>query len=398
MRLRVDSDCAAARHLLDRIAALCAARGASWHADMSVLVRNGEMHVMAPAGTRGPLISMPRTLLMPLDEIAWEPDDTRLVLRPPLRGLSPEQAELLHLHVALFNATGKMRWLRERHPMPLMANRDALATAVAALRPVTDGMHALPTSADIFMASRSLRLRGSGGAVMRVLHPLLELLDHHHAGPSFRLDENALSVDVAQPTDSPACYASYGSRRDVLDLALHYGYLDMSTPFAHSAPLDLEIEGIGRVIVQEQRSRPPHPLDPPQVHFRDDGVTLSHLCCHAEHPERLRSVVVLALCGAAMRRGASKIEAEQCALGGLRAIGRANAARLAHLVRVCETEGKGHAGAAVLAAAARRQADIIGLVMHADHDVNAAIAAPRPCDEGRDRRDEAPHGSRPERV
>ncbi len=75
-----------------------------------------------------------------------------------------------------------------------------------------------------------------------------------------------MRMATAQPEDSGECFAHYGHRRDRLDLALHYGHSDPSTPFAHCAPMQISVEGVGLIQVERQgQGRPAHPLDPPRV-------------------------------------------------------------------------------------------------------------------------------------
>ena len=64
----------------------------------------------------------------------------------------------------------------------------------------------------------------------QVLLPLIDLLNHHHAGTCFRIQDGAMRVKTVQAGGNE-CFTHYGNRRDVLDLALHYGHLDQSTPF-----------------------------------------------------------------------------------------------------------------------------------------------------------------------
>jgi hypothetical protein len=54
--------------------------------------------------------------------------------------------------------------------------------------------------------------------------------------PLIDLSGGAMQIKARQPSGRE-CFANYGHRRDVLDLALHYGHSDLSTPFAHSAAL-----------------------------------------------------------------------------------------------------------------------------------------------------------------
>jgi hypothetical protein len=172
-----------------------------------------------------------------------------------------------------------------------------------------------------------------------------------------------MRIQAAQ-AGSSECFAHYGHRRDVLDLALHYGHCDHSTPFAHSAPLEITVEGVGTIRVEHQGQRAPvHPFDPPRVTLEPDGLRLSHLCCHQDHPERVQTMLVLALQGSLKRGGHGEIDARQFAQKGLNAIGEANLHLLNQLAAAAQSSP--HPGAATLAAAAHRQAFIIQAVLGA---------------------------------
>lgn len=185
-----------------------------------------------------------------------------------------------------------------------------------------------------------------------MLLPLIDCLNHHHRGAPYRIDDGAMRIRIAQ----------YGHRRDGLDLVLHYGHCDHSTPFAHSAPLDLNVEGVGRIQVEQQVCRrPAHPLAPPRVTLEADGLKLSHLCCHLHHPERVQVLLRLALQGSLRSRGHSPAAAEHLAERGLKAIGEANVQLLRELVAA--VGGSAHPGASALAEAAQRQASIVAAVL-----------------------------------
>jgi len=122
------------------------------------------------------------------------------------------------------------------------------------------------------------------------------------------------------------------------------------------------VEGVGLIQVEHQVGRrPAHPLDPPRVELEEGGVRLSHLCCHRGHPERVRTLLKLALQAGLQRRGHDQAEAQRLAQRGLEALGAANIRLLARLTSAAEAAD--HPGGAVLAQASRRQAAIIGAVM-----------------------------------
>ena len=108
---------------------------------------------------------------------------------------------------------------------------------------------------------------------------------------------------------------------------------------------------------------PVHPLDPPRVTFEQDGLLISHLCCHLEHPERVQTLLKLALQGSLKRHGHDGAEALLLAQWGLEELGAANLNLLNKLQAVLQASD--HAGAATLVAATQRQAEIIKVVMGA---------------------------------
>jgi hypothetical protein len=150
----------------------------------------------------------------------------------------------------------------------------------------------------------------------------------------------------------------------VLDLALHYGYLDEATPFAFSAPVAVEAPGLGRMTVRaEGRSRPAHPLDPPRVEWDGTTLTISHLCCHRQHPERLRAVLRLPLLAVARKRGLVGDDVNRRVDRAMTALCEANLSLLAGMsleARRCLGHGP---VSELLIRATERQGDIIREVM-----------------------------------
>jgi hypothetical protein len=365
MTLKIVSDHQGPAALLREIAQLCHAHGAHWHPELIVEVEGGAMRLLAPPGTTGPLITIPTDLLVPIEGARWAESSEQLNLLEAPPGGTPLRLELLQLHAALYNATGKLHWWRADHPARLVETCPDVAAALAPLKPRFGNANLEIKQPEGFLATRSFGWQSDPAQENRqqVLMPLIDLLNHHHAGAAYRIRDGAMRVKTAQAGGNE-CFAHYGNRRDVLDLALHYGHLDQSTPFAHSAPLDIAVEGIGRIRVEHQGQRAPvHPLDPPRVTLEQDGLLLSHLCCHQEHPERVQTLLKLALQGSLKRHGHDGAGALLLAQCGLEELGAANLNLLNQLQAVLQASE--HAGAATLAAATQRQAEIIKVVMGA---------------------------------
>jgi hypothetical protein len=362
MQLAIASDDSRAAALLESIAKLCAAHGAQWHSELRLEVVDGSMRVLAPGHSAGPLISMPTELLVPITGAQWADTPDVLQLREPPPAATALQVDLLEMQAQLYNATAKLPWWARRHPARLVEESAEVAAALAPLKPgQLKQQIASPVAG--FLATRSFHWKGDPTQEQGqpVLLPLIDCLNHHHLGAPFRIRDGAMRIQTAQ-AGAQECFAHYGHRRDGLDLVLHYGHCDHSTPFAHSAPLDLNVEGVGRILVEQQvRHQPAHPLDPPRVTLEPDGLKLSHLCCHLHHPERVQVLLRLALQGSLRNRGHSPAEAEQLAERGLKAIGEANVQLLQHLVAAVESSD--HPGASALAEAAQRQASIVAAVL-----------------------------------
>jgi hypothetical protein len=172
-----------------------------------------------------------------------------------------------------------------------------------------------------------------------------------------------MRIDATQAAGDEECFARYGSRRDALDLAIIHGYLDRATPFAHIAPMTLEIDDLGRVVIEGQAYVPAQQRDAPRISLEEDGVTFSHLCCDATRPDWMMGQVSLALRGLLTRRGVAEARARALAAHGLQAIGAANVARLEGLSSACAIDAGNHPGGRVLDQAARHQAEIIRRVL-----------------------------------
>jgi len=362
MTLAIASDQHTATELLLEIARLCAGQGAQWHSQLQAEVDQGAMRLLAPPGTTGPLISMPTELLVPIAGAQWADSSDALRLLQPPADATPVQQELLQLQAELYNATGKLSWWRNLHPARLV---DTSPEVAAALEPLKPGRRAQVerSASEAFLATRSFGWQANPQQDQRqpVLLPLIDLLNHHHQGAPFQISDGVMQIKARQAAGRE-CFAHYGHRRDVLDLALHYGHCDLSTPFAHSAPLEIDVDGLGRICVEHQGQRSPvHPFDPPRVTLEPDGLRLSHLCCHQAHPERVQTMLSLALQAHLKRRGHDAIAARQVAQSGLNALGAANEHLLNQLVAAAQSSP--HPGAATLVAAAQRQASIITAVL-----------------------------------
>jgi hypothetical protein len=257
------------------------------------------------------LVRMPRELLVPLDGAKWDDRTDRFVLINSPDGLSPLQCELLDLHISLYNTAGKLPWFVRNHPGVLLQDNPSVLSAVLRLRPEQEVVWI--THAESFIHTRLCWIQPEEASLQQKengvessngspgLFPVIDIINNRHDAPRFTWQDNTVSVKVDPGRASAECFAHYGGRRDVLDLALGLGYLDHTTPYAHSAPVQVNVSGFGTLTVEGVTAKPSHVLDPPRVQFTAEGLSLSHLTCNINKPERLHVALALAVQGALRR-------------------------------------------------------------------------------------------------
>lgn len=367
--------------ILREIVSIVLERGAELHPALLLIEKQGAMGLHCDGSlplvsnqqAQRSLVRMPRELLLPTAGILWEDRSDRLVLSRIPEHLSPIQLELLELHIALYNAAGKLPWMIKYHPHQLLQERPVLLEAVRGLRPQTDVENS--TLSEAFISNRNCTIvpRSSDvgdpndvdGSMLRqsAVFPILDITNNHYDGARFEWSDTTVSMAIAQPAGTSECFLRYGGRRDVLDLAIGMGYLDQSTPFAHSAPVRLVVDGLGALEVKGLRSKPAHPLDPPQVEFTEKAMVLSHLTCHQRKPHVARLALSLAVQGAAKRSGCPVSLVQAAAAEVMQALVGANQRSLDVMQRAAEQCMDRWPSAQLLIAAARRQAEILNAVL-----------------------------------
>lgn len=281
----LDCDSAEVSQILREIADTVLATGGRLSSLLEIRERQGQLtgHATDLRGadeSQAPLIVLNDTAMPPVSAGAWSWDGERLhVVTDP--GLEAQSARLLDLHAALYTATTKPRWYRTTHPRGALSNDATTVQAIHALRP----HFAIDPSPAGFLATRVFK-RGDAGAPSLI--PIADVLNHHRSGARLAYAAGKLAIDVRQPIGTTECFVNYGSfRRDPLDLALQYGYADGAVTVASSAPLSVEVSGLGPVEVLRRLTTTQSPIDPPTIQRTSDGWSLSHITLQAENPERL---------------------------------------------------------------------------------------------------------------
>lgn len=272
--IHVVSDDVAVGEIVRDIATLVVQAGGWIHPHLGVVEHEGHLTLATLGGDDDedgePFIALPEGVLIPSGALEWDDAAPDLSLAAEAGHLTALQQDLLHLHIALWNATGKREMFRAVHPKATVLGDDPLRDAIRKLRPTF-------TPADTGAAvvqTRTFSWRSlADGARTSVVMPILELADHHPLGSPYRVRGGTLGADIRHTGDSPVIHVRYQPRKDALDIACLYGFVTDATTFAVSAETTVDLEGFGTLQVGRTADR----SEPPVWTGTAQGLTVSYL-------------------------------------------------------------------------------------------------------------------------
>ena len=332
----IDADDVIVGDLLAGSLELLAELGGWLHPEARIVAREGQLGLHCSGEELGPLIRLPRSAFVRIGRVTWSDSTERLEVLDVPGEFTDAEAELLMLQVALHNQSGKIPWLVRAHPVLDPTLPEDVIEAVRWFRP--SFRLGQPTPASLLWSTRSFRVPVHPSSTPEpAALPVVDLLNHHRRGSTGQLLDDAFSVGISRPFGSDECALDYGLERDAIGMAVVYGFADTSAAVAHSAPLTLRVAGVGDVRVAAVGRTRSGMLLPPVIREADGCLEVSHVTFRpgggADLAARMDPVIVAAVA-----------ERNLELLGDLR-----QRAMAAH----------GSSGAAVLAAAADRQSEVI---------------------------------------
>jgi hypothetical protein len=273
----VDADDESAADFLAGTVELALELGAHLHPQLRFVVRDGQCSVHSADATQGePLIVLPAQAFLRVGRIRWTDSTEALEVDGLERELSDAETELLFLQTAFHNSCGKLPWLAATHPVLAPDLADGVVAAVRAFRP--SFRHRQPSTASLFWSNRAFRLPPFGSSVPEPMAlPLVDLLDHRRGGATGTWTGDAFAVPASHASASGECALDYGLQRDAIGMAVVYGFADESADVAHSAPVEVEVAGLGRVRVAARGRTSAAELLAPVAVADGSGWLVSHL-------------------------------------------------------------------------------------------------------------------------
>lgn len=318
------------------------------HPAARIVVRAGQGHVvtMAELAPREPLLQVPSSCFVRIGRVTWLESDEALTFDGIPYEFGDAEAQLLILQTALHNACGKVPSLIATHPALAPGVADDVVQAVRAFRP--SFRRTRPSVAGLFWSNRVFRVPPAAGALPEPCAiPLIDMLDHHGAGATGTWTGDGFAVTAFHPRGGGEVMLDYGLRRDAIGMAVVYGFADTSAVVAHSAPIVVDVPGVGQVSVEGRGRSADGALLAPVARRDDAGWLLSHVTFDATNPGSAIRATALAM-GVGETDAAAVVDAiAKVNVVGARELGDAAAC------------GSG-AAHEVLRRAAERQMEVIG--------------------------------------
>lgn len=205
--------------------------------------------------------------------------NNKIEIRYKTAHVSEEQDALFSLMLEIYNQTDKIKHHRQNFFYQLYKQTPELVMFLRqARKDQIDKVaydYLLENQDDAylihsFMKTRVLGLKSHADEpIRRVIMPLVDCLNHHNAGAVFRHDtdkaQNRLVILASRPLDgSDECFAFYGPN-DSLDSFLAYNYVEKSSPFLRSVPLEIDLDPIGKLYINCFSGAPTHDSLPDSV-------------------------------------------------------------------------------------------------------------------------------------
>lgn len=321
------------------------------HPAVRIVVRSGQGHVetMAELAPQEPLLQVPSSCFVRIGRVTWLESDEALTFDGIPEEFGDVEAQLLILQTALHNACDKVPSLIATHPALAPDVAEEVVQAVRAFRP--SFRRARPSAAGLFWSNRVFRVPPAAGAPPEPCAiPLIDMLDHHSSGATGTWTGDGFAVTAVHPRGESEVMLDYGLRRDAIGMAIVYGFADTSAVVAHSAPIAVDVPGVGRIRVEGRGRSADGGLVAPAARVEGNGWLMSHLTFDVTDPGS---------CIRATARALGIGESQSSLV--VAAIAEADIA-LASALR----DAAGGSGAAdtVLRRAAERQIEVIGSTQH----------------------------------
>ena len=260
------TDNAEVKDCLETLLTLTRGNGAIFSDDLILKCINGKMSVEAPPAETGRvLIKLPRSCLIPLEQISLtlSGDDIQI------KSFDPDMPDTLRTItqtlIKLYNLTGKIPELRYTSTALFLSHHQMLTDVICSgrngegfknlIKKISSPQHFEQSIIENFTNCRSFSYKDGNNPPISVLMPIIDFLNHHANGARFEIipeHDQPASLQIRSAPhavkNSSECYVLYGVY-DCFDTLLKFNFPDADTFFLRSVPLRIDLGNAGAITV-----------------------------------------------------------------------------------------------------------------------------------------------------
>lgn len=362
--------------LLIRLENITRSHGACFHPDLTVNLKNGDLHISCKTklmpGEK--LIEMPEACLPSKEKFQMRVQGRAIVIESIEADVPDYQVACFEVMTEIFNLCNKIDTYSQTNVWLALNDETEFLDQLVGGRnkaPKVNKYHGLWQEGQLdrlllesFFGSRWFSLKSKINSQQQVLMPFIDYLNHHQQASGYRFNDSLLSVSLATPlAGSDECFVCY-NMLDALDALLVYGFVDKSSPFVRSVPLDIQFSDLHsdrntKLLIGSQvmgkvakKNLPPRVQDlqlfMPQVLGRNnESLQISHILIPGEKaPRALRRILGFFIQRLFPGKGKSYLMDQ--VLRAEHAVIARNETYFAELARACQSLQQKHPGKEIL--------------------------------------------------
>ncbi|MEE8294715.1 MAG: hypothetical protein V3R64_03300 [Sphingomonadales bacterium] len=260
--LRIECDNPELTKALARLGTDVGRCGGLFSDDLVLRAMDGDLSFTSSISGSKPefLMSIPEKAFIPYEGVEFKLEGNNLVLASGAEKLTPEVRERLETMVSIYNLTSKIEKYKESSPRVAFMNDPEFLKRLAAGRAGTkiaeNTLEILTTEdKEKVIVSSFLKTRNFNfGDGQKKIIPFIDFTNHHTLARPFDRGKDSdgnfvMKLNNSKPIEGEdQCFAQYG-KWDSHDTYLMFGFSTETSAFVRSVPMEIQIEGLGKIKV-----------------------------------------------------------------------------------------------------------------------------------------------------
>ena len=295
MSLEIQSNNEKAKNIISEIIDICILEGAWFSKNLKIIEARNEIKLISKDKLKEKIILIPISLLIPTNSIDWIYDENENKIKYlKYKNLTSNQIKLLDLHINLYNELNKYKTWKKNSILNKTINNNELKKIIINIKPyfkkMVDKQLQEKDLAENFISSRLLNIKTNKE---NFLVPIFDCFNHNSNSSPFEFENNNLTVKQSKIKPYDQSFITYGNSKDVIDIALKYNFVDYSSSFVFSAPIEFFSKEIGFIKILGLNLQISNKFAPPLFEYREKKLILCDLYFNYKNPKRIHNLIYL---------------------------------------------------------------------------------------------------------